>query len=149
FDLERAASARRLTDRCLHADIMDTFISRQSFGLLFLNPPYGDLVRDQCGGYEFRGRARFEKLFYQRTYQLLQYGGVLIFILPIYSIDAELVGWLTRHFVDIRAYRAVETAYKQVVIFGQRARRQDQSTDEARAARAMLTQAVDGARQLE
>lgn len=48
---------------------MDTMISRQAFGLLWLNPPYGDLARDTSGnlGYEGKGRARLEKLFYQRT----------------------------------------------------------------------------------
>ena len=29
---------------------------------------------------------------------LLQYGGVLVFIVPAYVLDAELVGWLTRHY---------------------------------------------------
>src|SRR3546814_2444580 len=74
-------------------------ISRQSFGLLWLNPPYGDLSKDVNGniGYQGQGRARLEKLFYQRALPLLQYGGVLIFIVPSYVLDAELVGWLTRH----------------------------------------------------
>ncbi len=149
YDIDRAANARRLTDRCLRADLMDTFISRQAFGLLFLNPPYGDLVRDQCGGYEFHGRARLEKLFYQRTFPLLQYDGVLIFIIPVYTLDAELVGWLTRHFVELRAYRAVETKFKQIVIFGRRARQRDQVTDDARAARAMLLKAGRGEAELD
>ena len=34
--------ARQLVDRCIHGDLMDTLISRQNFGLLWLNPPYGD-----------------------------------------------------------------------------------------------------------
>ncbi|MCP2936629.1 DUF6094 domain-containing protein, partial [Salmonella enterica subsp. enterica serovar Typhimurium] len=90
----------------------------QSFGLLWLNPPYGDLSKDVNGniGYQGQGRARLEKLFYQRALPLLQYGGVLIFIVPSYVLDAELVGWLTRHFADLRIYRAVETQFKQVVI---------------------------------
>ena len=71
-------------------------------------------------GYQGQGRARLEKLFYQRALPLLQYGGVLIFIVPSYVLDAELVGWLTRHFADLRIYRAVETQFKQVVIFGRR-----------------------------
>jgi len=144
YDHDRAQSARRLVDRCLHSDLMDTMISRQSFGLLFLNPPYGDLVGDQCGGYEFQGRARLEKLFYQRTFPFLQYDGVLVFIIPVYTLDDELVGWLTRHFVDLRAYRAVETKFKQVVIFGRRARGRDQNTESARAARQLLLKAGKG-----
>jgi hypothetical protein len=144
YDVDRATHARRLVDRCLHADLMDTFISRQAFGLIFLNPPYGDLVRDQCGGYEFRGRPRLEKLFYQRALPLLQYDGILVFIIPVYTLDAELVGWLTRHFVELRAYRAVETQFKQIVIFGRRARQRDQEAEGARVARTTLLQAGRG-----
>jgi hypothetical protein len=144
YDAERATHARRLVNYCLHSDLMDTLISRQAFGLLYLNPPYGDLVRDQAGGYQFQGRARLEKLFYQRTWPLLQYGGVLVFILPDYVLDAELVGWLTRHFVDLRIYRAVETKFKQVVIFGIRARQRDQAADSARTARTLLLQVGRG-----
>ncbi|WP_233135448.1 DUF6094 domain-containing protein, partial [Acidovorax sp. T1m] len=100
--------------------LMDTMVSKQSFGLLWLNPPYGDLSKDVNGniGYQGQGRARLEKLFYQRSLSLLQYGGVLVFIVPAYVLDAELVGWLTRHYTDLRIYRAVETQFKQVVIFG-------------------------------
>jgi hypothetical protein len=85
FDAERARHARGLVDHCLHADLMDTMISKQSFGLLWLNPPYGDLSKDVNGniGYQGQGRARLEKLFYQRALPLLQYGGVLVFIVPV------------------------------------------------------------------
>ena len=78
FDAERARHARGLVDHCLHADLMDTMISKQSFGLLWLNPPYGDLSKDVNGniGYQGQGRPRLEKLFYQRSLSLLQYGGV-------------------------------------------------------------------------
>jgi hypothetical protein len=144
YDDERAAHARGLVDYCLHSDLMDTLISRQAFGLLWLNPPYGDLVRDQAGGYQFQGRARLEKLFYQRTMPLLQYGGILVFIIPYYVLDQELVGWLTRHFADLRVYRAVETQFKQVVIFGQRVRQRDQSSENVRSARTLLLQIGQG-----
>jgi len=149
YDAERAAHARGLLDHCLHSDLMDTLISRQTFGLLWLNPPYGDLVRDQEGGVQFQGRARLEKLFYQRTLPLLQYGGVLVFIIPSYVLDQELVGWLTRHFTHLRLYRAVETQFKQVVIFGERTRQRDQTSDGARAARRLLLQAGQGDVELE
>ncbi len=140
FDAERAQHAAGLVDRCLHADLMDSLISRQSFGLMWLNPPYGDLNRDLDGniGYQGQGRARLEKLFYQRTLPLLQYGGVLVFIVPHYVLDAELVGWLTRHFADLRVFRAVETKFKQVVIFGRRIRQRDVPTDNAKPIRALM-----------
>ena len=146
YDAERARHARQLVDRCLHGDLMDALISRQSFGLLWLNPPYGDLSKDVNGniGYQGQGRARLEKLFYQRSLPLLQYGGVLIFIVPSYALDPELVGWLTRHFADLRIYRAVEAQFKQVVIFGRRVRQRDQASDSAKAVRGLLLQIGQG-----
>jgi hypothetical protein len=146
YDAERAAHARTLVDRCLYGNLMDALISRQSFGLLFLNPPYGDLTRGVDGniGYEGRGRPRLEKLFYQRSLPLLQYDGVLVFIIPFYTLDAELVGWLTRHFADLRIYRAVDTQFRQVVIFGRRVRQRDQASDEAKAARGLLLKVGQG-----
>ena len=91
FDAERARHARGLVDHCLHADLMDTMISKQSFGLLWLNPPYGDLSKDVNGniGYQGQGRARLEKLFYQRSLSLLQYSGVLVFIVPASPAEPE------------------------------------------------------------
>lgn len=127
YDSQRADHARKLLDRVLHSDLMDTMISRQSFGLLWLNPPYGDLVSDQAGTsqYQGSGRRRLEKLFYQRTLPLLQYGGVLVFIVPHYVLDDELCGWLCNHFAELRIYAAADPTFKQVVIFGIRVRRQD------------------------
>ena len=122
YDVERANHAKQLVDHCIQGDLMDTIISRQSFGLIFLNPPYGDLNKDQNGniGYEGKGRARLEKLFYQRALPLLQYGGVMVLIMPYYVLDAEFIGWLTRHFTDLSVYRGVETQFKQIVIMGRR-----------------------------
>ncbi|MGE4339562.1 MAG: DUF6094 domain-containing protein [Pigmentiphaga sp.] len=146
YDAERARHARSLVDHCIHGDLMDTLISRQAFGLLWLNPPYGDLSKDANGniGYQGQGRPRLEKLFYQRALPLLQYGGVLVFIVPHYVLDAELVGWLTRHFADLRTYRAVETQFKQVVIFGRRVRQRDQASDTVKAMRGLLLQIGQG-----
>ncbi len=90
-----------------------------------------------------------EKLFYQRSLPFLQYGGVLVFIIPAYSLDQELVGWLTRHFTDLRIFRAVETQFKQVVIFGQRTRQRDQISDQAHTARTLLLQVGQGETQAE
>ena len=149
YDAVRASHARGLLDRCLHSDLMDTMISRQVFGLLWLNPPYGDLPRDQMGAMQFQGRARLEKLFYQRTLPLLQYGGVLVFIIPSYVLDAELVGWLTGHFANMHIYRAVDTQFKQVVIFGERIRQRDQVGSAAKSARNLLLQVGRGEVELE
>lgn len=142
FDAERARHARSLVDHCIHGDLMDTLISRQSFGLLWLNPPYGDLPKDDNGTYrhQIQGRPRLEKLFYQRCLPLLAYGGVLVFIIPHYTLDDEVVGWLTRHFIGLRIYRGVETQFKQVVVFGKRIRQRELVSANAKSARDRLLQ---------
>lgn len=141
YDVERANHARQLVERCIQGDLMDTVISRQSFGLLFLNPPYGDLNRDQHGnvGYEAKGRARFEKLFYQRSLPLLQYGGVMVLIIPHYVLDKEFTGWLTHHFDQLCVYRGIQTQFKQVVIMGRRVRGNQLDTVAARDIRQKMT----------
>jgi hypothetical protein len=48
YDEERAWHAKELLDRCIHGDFNDCIIGRRQFGLLWLNPPYGDLVADKA-----------------------------------------------------------------------------------------------------
>ncbi|MCL1861896.1 MAG: class I SAM-dependent methyltransferase [Proteobacteria bacterium] len=146
FDAERAAHARKLADKCLHADVMDTIISRQAFGLLWFNPPYGDLQRDANGnlGYQGKGRGRLEKLFYQRAMPLLQYDGIIVAIVPTTTLDDEFVGWITNHFADVRVFKAVDRQFRQVVIFGRRVRQRDQETTASRNAREMLVRIGKG-----
>ena len=69
---------------------------------------------------------------------------MLVFIVPGYVLDAELVGWLTRHCADLRIYRAVETQFKQVVIFGRRVRQREQASDGVKAVRNLLLQVGQG-----
>ena len=71
-------------------------------------------------------------------------GGVLIYIVPHYVLDAELVGWLTRHFAELRIYRAVDAQFRQVVIFGRKVRQRDQVSDSVKATRALLLQIGQG-----
>ena len=70
-----------------------------------------------------RARRRLEKAFYQRCLPLLQYGGVMVLIVPHYVLDDELTGWLSNHFTGLRIYAAADPTFKQVVIFGIRVRR--------------------------
>lgn len=123
-DQERAWHAKRLFDACIHGDFQDVASARRRFGLLFLNPPYGDLVADQAqlGTPQKRGRQRLEKLFYQRTNGLLQFDGVMVLIVPDRSLDKELSTWIATHFRDVACFRAAEDTYRQVVIFGVRRR---------------------------
>jgi len=134
YQRERAEHARGLVDSCLRSDLMDCMISRQSFGLLWLNPPYGDLSKDESAAswsISAPGRERLEKRFYQRAVPLLQYGGVLVFIIPHYVLDAELCGWLTNQFSDLRVFEAPEKRFQQVVLLGIRSRSQERASSAA------------------
>jgi hypothetical protein len=123
FDRERAWHAKTLLDRVIHGDFQETLITYRSFGLLWLNPPYGDLVSDQAAtGDTRKGRGRLEKVFYQRAVRLLQPGGVMVLIVPHYSLDQEFAGWIAGHFQQVAAFRAPEQTYKQAVVVGIRAR---------------------------
>jgi len=141
YHAERAASMQGLVDRGLQGDLMDTVISPRSVGCLWLNPPYGDLLADHAGyeRYQGKGRRRLEKLFYQRTVGTLQYGGVMVLIVPDYALDKELTGWLVNHFTELRVFRAAVDDFQQVVILGCRVRRREaERNQEAKAMRAQL-----------
>lgn len=129
YDAERAAHCATMADITLHSDLMDIIISQQAFSLLFLNPPYGDLVRDNEPDTGKKGRARLEKQFYRRTVDNLMYNGILVLIIPFYSLDREFSGWLANSFTDVRVFSAATEQFKQVVIFGRRIRQHQQNAD--------------------
>jgi hypothetical protein len=126
IDEERAWHAKTLLDHCIHGDLMDCLIERRSFGLVFFNPPYGDLSADQSGGhFTMEGRPRLEKLYYRRTIGTLQLGGVMVAILPYSSLDAAFAEWLSCHLTDVKVFLAPTQQYKQIVLFGIRREVQD------------------------
>jgi hypothetical protein len=125
YDAERAWHAKQVLDCCIHGDFQDCLVGQRQFGLLWLNPPYGDLVSDRAdtgdrGGN--KGRKRLEKLFYQLAVPKLQLGGVMVLIVPRYSLDAELSSWIARQFDRVRIYTASEQQFKQIVVVGIRKR---------------------------
>jgi hypothetical protein len=142
FDPERAWHAKELLDRALHGDFQETVVSPKSFGLLWLNPPYGDLVSDQAAtGDAKKGRARLEKVFYQRAVKLLQPGGVMVLIVPHYTLDKEFAGWIAGHFERVEAFLAPVQTFKQAVVVGVRA---NPSSDEAKRTRMRLLRVGKG-----
>lgn len=147
YDLERARHMQGLVDVGIQSDLMDTVISPRSFGLLFFNPPYGDLVSETGGskGYAGKGRQRLEKLFYQRCVHLLQYGGILVMIVPHYVFDDELSSWVSQHFDRVTVFEAAVDTFKQVVVFGVRTKRNTLlANDQAKKTRALLQQVGSG-----
>ena len=122
YDKERAYHAKQILDKVIHGDMQICKISPRSMGLLWLNPPYGDLVADQSTYEHKAGRQRLEKLFYDISYPTLQYGGILVLIIPRYSLDERLAAGLSRHYRDLRVFLAPEQQFKQIVILGIRIR---------------------------
>ncbi len=130
---ERAWHSKQILDHCIHGDLRDCMIGARQFGLLFLNPPYGDAVSDKAQLSDPKtGKLRLEKEFYRRTNGLLQFGGVMVLIIPYYTLDKEFSSWISRHFHDVKVFMAPEQQFKQCVIFGVRHKVTDQwtTTDE-------------------
>ena len=118
-DEERAWHAKTVLNTVAHADVHDVRISDRSMGLLFLNPPYGDLVGDKADtGDRKQGRERHEKVFCRRSFGLLQPGGVLVLVVPFYVLDAELSTLIARHFERVEVFMSPEQQFKQCVLFG-------------------------------
>lgn len=118
FDPERAWHAKGLLDTVAHSDVNDVFVTARSVGLLFLNPPYGDVVADKAGTGDDAKRERLEKIFYRKTVPWLQFGGVLALIVPHYVLDAEFSGMIARHFDRVTIHMAPEKQFKQCVVMG-------------------------------
>lgn len=124
YHVDRAHQAKQLLTRCLRGDFQDTIITPRSFGLLWLNPPYGDLVSDkgQTGDAKQGGKKRLEKIFYQQAARLLQYGGVMVLIVPHYTLDHEFRKWIAAGFERVKVYLAPEQQFSQAVVIGVRRR---------------------------
>ena len=141
YNSERAWHSKQILDYCIHGDLRDCMIGARQFGLLFLNPPYGDAVSDKAQLSDPKaGKLRLEKEFYRRTNGLLQFGGVMILIIPYYSLDKEFSTWISRHFHDVKVFMAPEQQFKQCVIFAVRHKVTDQwaTTDEYQQTRSHL-----------
>jgi tRNA1(Val) A37 N6-methylase TrmN6 len=122
YDRERAWHAKSILDNVAHADINDVFGTLQSMGLLFLNPPYGDLISDKAGIGDKSKRDRLEKVFMRKTMTFLQIGGVLVLIVPQYVLDGEFASLIGRNFTNVKTFMAPEKRFKQAVVFGIRCR---------------------------
>lgn len=120
IDEERAYHAKSLSnlDTVVHGNLNNCYIVQRQFGLLFLNPPYGDMLADKANLSDDSGRERYETMFYENTNKLLQFGGVLVFIVPNTCLDKNLSKMVASHFDKVSVYASPEQRFKQVVIFG-------------------------------
>ena len=126
LDDERAWHAKSLQQfsQVAHADVNDVVVAPRSVSCLFLNPPYGDLLSDRAQTGEVstlkQGRDRLEKMFFDRTIVSLQYDGLLILIVPFYTIDEDFAVRLACNFKDVNWMMSPEQTYKQAIVFGRR-----------------------------
>ena len=109
LDAERAALARTRLSHLHHGDAL-AFDAR-GFSLLFLNPPY-----DSDAG------ERLELRFLRHFTPALVMGGLLVFIIPEYVLDA-VCPHLEHHFERLGVYRFPADeyeAFRQVIVVGYR-----------------------------
>ena len=120
YNEERAWHSKQLLTRCIHADVNDCKVSLRAFSLLWLNPPYGDLVGDSERSMINRsgGRKRLEKEFFQRCIHMLQPGGILVLIVPYPVLDEELSIWISKYCREVSVHAAPEQQFRQAVILG-------------------------------
>jgi tRNA1(Val) A37 N6-methylase TrmN6 len=144
YDSERASHAKNLLDRCIKGSIFDCVIGQRAFGLLFLNPPYGDKVADKgATGKASHGRQRLEVDFLQRSIVHLQFGGVLVLIVPFYVLNTEIADVLAKHCSRVSCFIAPEQQFKQAVIFGVKKRTSTDISQQA-AIKSELHRMADG-----
>ena len=118
YDKERAAHAENLLDVVIHSDINDCVIGKNQYGLLFLNPPYGDRSGNQIDGFEDGNSGRLEVWFLDQAFHSLVSGGVFVYIVPNYIVNEKLAKRLATRLSNINVFKADEDRFKQVVIMG-------------------------------
>ena len=140
FDAERARHARGLVDHCLHADLMDTMISKQSRTTVAESTVWRP-VQDVTATSAIRARAvpASKSCSISVRCRCCNTAACWSSSSPA-TCSTRVVGWLTRHYTDLRIYRAVETQFKQVVIFGRRVRQRELAPDGVKAVRNLLLQ---------
>lgn len=120
LDSFRAASAKAICDQVVQGNCFDAHCAVESFGLVFLNPPYDF----ECS----EGHSeRTERLFLEHCHRWLQPGGVLVMVIPAQRV-AACSQVLAVHFRETSIYRLTEPdseRYNQVVVFGIRRTRQE------------------------
>ena len=108
------AEQAKWSDKIAHGDFFHLKFTNDAADILYLNPPY-DLDKVF---------VRLEERFLQRATPMLAAGGVLVFVVPYYALAAS-AKTLSQYYRDLHCYRFPDSdwdAYKQVVLFGKRAR---------------------------
>ncbi|MCL6443705.1 MAG: hypothetical protein K6T83_09670 [Alicyclobacillus sp.] len=117
LDGRRAQEARNKLHHVVHCGYERARVEPASMQLLFLNPPYD--AQSGLGGLELRK----ELIFLRDLSKYHAPDGVLVFIIPRYTLGSEMVNALLHRYTDIGVYRFDDMEYEafsQVVVFGRR-----------------------------
>lgn len=127
IDEARGKEAETRLDRVGFGSFFHSRISSEAFHVLFLNPPYLNVIGE--GGV----KARSEKRFLVESIHHLMPGGVIMYIVPYYRLTYDICRVLCDNFGDISVYRFLDgefSKFKQIVVFGIKKKKEDGS-DEA------------------
>ncbi len=111
IDAERALEASSRLQHVLHLDYVSARAPHHSFQAILCNPPY-DFAEGES--------RRTEYQFLRDTTKWLQPGGLLVYIIPQYRVDARMAGFLTTAYESIRTYRFPDPEFepfRQAVVF--------------------------------
>ncbi|MCF8568027.1 DUF6094 domain-containing protein [Alicyclobacillus tolerans] len=136
LDKERAKAAKNQLDEVVACGYENARVDAASMPLLWLNPPYDN----QAG--MGSNLSRKELIFLRGLSKCVKPNGVLVFIIPRYTLSKEMVDALEHRYTNLAVYRFDDDEYpvfKQIVVFGTRRGRNlenvKQLTDAEREAR--------------
>ncbi|MFD1676089.1 DUF6094 domain-containing protein [Alicyclobacillus fodiniaquatilis] len=117
LDGHRAEEAGQKLTKVVQCAYEVARVEPQSMQIMFLNPPY-----DSNSGQE--GEAnRKELIFLRDLSKVMAADGILVFVIPRYTLKQSMVQALFNRYSDLAVYRFDDeeySVYKQVVVFGRR-----------------------------
>ena len=124
LDKHRGEEALTRLNRVGFGSYFSSRISNEAFHLMLLNPPYLSVMTE--GG----NNSRSEKRFLIDSISHLNYGGLLIYIIPYYRLTPDICRVLCDNFEDLTVWKFMGEEFKrfkQIVVMGKRIKRRDGS----------------------
>ena len=117
LDHQRATKAKSQLFKAVWGDALtEARVSTQSFGLLYLNPPYDTAINS-----DDNSDRRLEHQFLRTYIRTLQIGGILVFVIPYYVLK-HCARTLARNFkLQVVGFPDEDFhTFKQCVVFGEK-----------------------------
>lgn len=124
LDESRAVESQNRLNRVAFGSFFHSRISRESFHLMLINPPYLSVFTKNGS------KTRREKRFLVDSFEHLMLGGVLVYIIPFYRLSEDIARVLCDNFSDLSVYRFIDREFgkfKQIAVIGTRQKRIDGS----------------------